>query len=191
MYNLALFGPPGAGKGTLAKILVEKYQFIHISTGDMIRKEIADGSELGKMAAEIINNGQLLSDDIVIKMIESRIKSEASDVFGFIFDGFPRTVAQAEALTELLNNMGNPLNAFVKLEVPQDVLMARMLRRAAIENRADDTEEVILNRFKEYEAKTLPVFDYFKKQNICFEIKAIATPDEIACNIVNRLGFNK
>lgn len=191
MYNLALFGPPGAGKGTLAKILVEKYQFIHISTGDMIRKEIADGSELGKMAAEIINNGQLLSDDIVIKMIESRIKSEASDVFGFIFDGFPRTVAQAEALTELLNNMGNPLNAFVKLEVPQDVLMARMLRRAAIENRADDTEEVILNRFKEYEAKTLPVFDYFKKQNICFEIEAIATPDEIACNIVNRLGFNK
>ena len=157
----------------------------------MIRKEIADGSELGKMAAEIINNGQLLSDDIVIKMIESRIKSEASDVFGFIFDGFPRTVAQAEALTELLNNMGNPLNAFVKLEVPQDVLMARMLRRAAIENRADDTEEVILNRFKEYEAKTLPVFDYFKKQNICFEIEAIATPDEIACNIVNRLGFNK
>ena len=191
MYNLALFGPPGAGKGTLAKILVEKYQFIHISTGDMIRKEIADGSELGKMAAEIINNGQLLSDDIVIKMIESRIKSEASDVFGFIFDGFPRTVAQAEALTELLNNMGNPLNAFVKLEVPQDVLMARMLRRAAIENRADDTEEVILNRFKEYEAKTLPVFDYFKKQNICFEIETIATPDEIACNIVNRLGFNK
>ena len=189
MYNLALFGPPGAGKGTLAKILVERHQFIHISTGDMIRKEISEGSELGKMAAEIINNGQLLSDEIVIKMIESRIKNEASDVFGFIFDGFPRTVAQAEALTQLLNDMGNPLNAFVKLEVPQDVLMARMLRRAAIENRADDTEEVILNRFKEYEAKTLPVFDYFKKQNICFEIEAIATPNEIADNIVNTLGF--
>ena len=89
----------------------------------------------------------------------------------------PVLCTRAEALTELLNNMGNPLNAFVKLEVPQDVLMARMLRRAAIENRADDTEEVILNRFKEYEAKTLPVFDYFKKQNICFEIEAIATPD--------------
>ena len=149
MYNLALFGPPGSGKGTLAKNLVDKYNFIHISTGDMIRKEIADGTELGKMAADIINNGALLSDDIVIKMIESRIKSEDSSVFGFIFDGFPRTVAQAEALTKLLKEIGTPLNAFVKLNVPQDVLMERMLKRAAIENRADDTEEVILNRFKE------------------------------------------
>ena len=97
--KLIFLGPPGAGKGTQALGVSSSLNIPHISTGDMIRKEIADGSELGKMAAEIINNGQLLSDDIVIKMIESRIKSEASDVFGFIFDGFPRTVAQAEALT--------------------------------------------------------------------------------------------
>lgn len=191
MYNLALFGPPGSGKGTLAKNLVDKYNFIHISTGDMIRKEIADGTELGKMAADIINNGALLSDDIVIKMIESRIKSEDSSVFGFIFDGFPRTVAQAEALTKLLKEIGTPLNAFVKLNVPQDVLMERMLKRAAIENRADDTEEVILNRFKEYEAKTLPVYDYFKSEDICYEIEAIYTPQRIVEITEELLKFNQ
>lgn len=191
MYNLALFGPPGSGKGTLAKNLVEKYNFIHISTGDMIRSEISKGSDLGKMAADIINSGALLSDDIVIKMIESRIKSEGTEVFGFIFDGFPRTVAQAEALTQMLNAMGTPLNAFVKLDVPQEVLMERMLRRAQIENRPDDTEEVILNRFKEYDAKTLPVFDYFKNQNICFEIDAIGPPERTVRIFDEALGFNK
>lgn len=191
MYNLALFGPPGSGKGTLAKNLVEKYGFIHLSTGDMIRKEIAEQSELGKMAAEIINNGALLSDDIVIKMIKNRIASESIDAFGFIFDGFPRTVPQAEALTKMLNENGTPLNAFVKLDVPQEILMERMLRRAEIENRPDDTEEVILNRFKEYEAKTLPVFDYFKNENICFEIDSIGPPERTVRIFDEALGFNK
>jgi adenylate kinase len=188
--NLILLGAPGAGKGTQAEIISKKLNIPTISTGAIIRESIKSGSEIGKKVKSIIESGNLVSDEIVIEIIENRLKEDDCKN-GFILDGFPRTVAQAEALTELLNNMGNPLNAFVKLEVPQDVLMARMLRRAAIENRADDTEEVILNRFKEYEAKTLPVFDYFKKQNICFEIEAIATPDEIACNIVNRLGFNK
>ena len=191
MYNLALFGPPGSGKGTLAKNLVEKYGFIHLSTGDMIRKEITDQTELGKMAAEIINSGALLSDDIVIKMIQKRIESEPTESFGFIFDGFPRTVTQAEALSKMLKENGTPLNAFVKLDVPQEILMERMLRRAEIENRPDDTEEVILNRFKEYEAKTLPVFDYFKNENICFEIDSIGPPERTVRIFDEALGFNK
>ena len=191
MYNLALFGPPGSGKGTLAKNLVEKYGFIHLSTGDMIRKEIADQTELGKMAAEIINSGALLSDDIVIKMIQKRIESESTESFGFIFDGFPRTGTQAEALSKMLKENGTPLNPFVKLDVTQEILMERMLRRAEIENRPDDTEEVILNRFKEYEAKTLPVFDYFKNENICFEIDSIGPPERTVRIFDEALGFNK
>ena len=191
MYNLVLFGPPGSGKGTLAKNLVNKYNFVHISTGDMIRKEIADGTELGKVAADIINKGDLLSDEIVIKMIASRIAAEGSEVYGFIFDGFPRTVAQAEELDKMLKKANYPLNAFVSLDVPKDLLMTRMLNRAKIENRADDTEEVILNRFKEYEEKTLPVSDYFKKEGIWFEIDSIGPPERTLRIAEETLHFSK
>ncbi len=176
MLNIALFGPPCAGKGTQAKRLVEKYNLAHLSTGDMIRKEIAEGSELGRMAADIINSGQLLSDEFVIQLIEDSMgKSEG--VNGFLFDGFPRTVAQAKKLDEMLAETGAPLKCLLSIEVPVEELKRRMLERAKIEGRADDNEEAINNRFKEYRAKTVPVADHY--QEICHHIKGDGTIDEV------------
>ncbi len=192
MFNIILFGPPGAGKGTLAKNLVEKYNFVHLSTGDMIRKEIADGTPFGKKASDIINRGELLSDELVIELIKTRMESgDHSKIFGYIFDGFPRTVVQAEKLTEMLKSAHLPLNAFVMLEVPRNVLIERMLNRAKIENRLDDNEEVIANRFKEYEEKTLPVYDYFKKEGICFDIDAIGPPERTVRIFEESIPFDK
>ena len=178
MLNIALFGPPGAGKGTQAKKIVEKYNLAHLSTGDMIRKEIADGTEFGKMAEGIINRGELLSDEFVVALIENRV-NHVRGVDGFLFDGFPRTVAQAEKLDQMLAKSGSPLNGLVSIAVPHDELMRRMLQRAKIEGRADDTEEVIENRFREYQAKTLPVADHYKAQGKCFDVDGFGTVDEV------------
>lgn len=182
MLNIALFGPPCAGKGTQAKKIVRKYNLAHLSTGDMIRKEIAEGTELGKMAADIINNGQLLSDEFVIRMIQESIeKSEGVD--GFLFDGFPRTVAQAQKLDEMLTANGDPLKCLLSIEVPENELKRRMLERAKIEGRADDNEEAINNRFKEYHAKTLPVANHYKE--ICHSIKGDGTIEEVFDALTN------
>lgn len=178
MLNIALFGPPGAGKGTQAKKIVEKYKLAHLSTGDMIRKEIAAGSDFGKMAADIINRGELLSDKFVVDLIENSI-SQLKDVNGFLFDGFPRTVEQAKILDEMLSKSGHPLCGLISIDVPHDELMRRMLERAKIEGRADDNEEVIENRFREYQAKTLPVATYYKKQNKCFDVNGFGTVEEV------------
>ena len=151
MLNIALFGPPCAGKGTQAKRIMKKYNLAHLSTGDMIRKEIAEGTELGKMAADIINSGQLLSDEFVIELIQDSMK-KSSGVDGFLFDGFPRTVAQAQKLDEMLEESGSPLRCLLSIEVPVDELKRRMMERAKIEGRADDNEEAINNRFIEYHA---------------------------------------
>ena len=128
MLNIALFGPPGAGKGTQAKKIVEKYNLAHLSTGEMIRKEIAEGSDFGKMAAGIINKGELLSDEFVVALIENSIEHH-KNVDGFLFDGFPRTVRQAEILDEMLAKTGHPLSALVSIDVPHDELMRRMLEQ--------------------------------------------------------------
>lgn len=176
MLNIALFGPPCAGKGTQAKRIVEKYNLAHLSTGDMIRKEIAEGTELGKMAADIINSGQLLSDEFVIRLIQDSIaKSEGVD--GFLFDGFPRTVAQAEKLDEMLAESGEPLKCLLSIEVPVEELKRRMTERAKIEGRADDNEEAISNRFKEYHAKTVPVAEHYR--SIRHAVKGDGTMDEV------------
>lgn len=178
MLNIALFGPPGAGKGTQAKKLVKKYNLAHLSTGDMIRKEISAGSDFGKMATGIINKGELLSDEFVIALIENSIE-HIKDVDGFLFDGFPRTVAQAEILDKMLEQTGHPLNALISIEVPHDELMRRMLERAKIEGRADDNETVIENRFKEYRDKTLPVADHYKNQKKFHSVIGHGTVDEV------------
>lgn len=176
MLNIALFGPPCAGKGTQAKKIVEKYNLAHLSTGDMIRKEIAEGSELGKMAAGIINSGQLLSDEFVIRLIQDSI-DKSQGVNGFLFDGFPRTVAQARKLDEMLEANGEPLKCLLSIEVPENELKRRMFERSKIEGRADDNEEAIHNRFKEYHAKTVPVAAHYKE--ICHTIKGDGTVDEV------------
>lgn len=178
MLNIALFGPPGAGKGTQAKKIVEKYNLAHLSTGDMIRKEIAAGSELGKMASGIINNGQLLSDEFVVSLIENSI-GQNKGVKGFLFDGFPRTVAQAEILDQMLAKAGTPLKGLLNIEVPFDELKRRMLERAKIEGRADDNEAAIDNRFKEYEGKTVQVANYYREKGLVFDVKGDGGIDDV------------
>ena len=186
MLNIALFGPPGAGNGTQAKRIVEKYNLVHISTGDMIRKEIADGTELGKMAADIINRGELLSDEFVVRLIENSIATHKG-ANGFLFDGFPRTVAQAEILDNMLGKEGTPLKGLICIDVPFTELKRRMLERAKIEGRADDNEEVIENRFKEYNSKTVHVANYYKNKGLHIDIEGDRTLDEVFATIVEVL----
>jgi len=182
MLNIALFGPPGAGKGTQAKRIVEKYHLVHLSTGDMIRKEIAEESELGKMAQGIINRGELLSDEFVVKLIRNSMANHKG-ADGFLFDGFPRTVAQAEILDKMLEKEGAPLKGLICIHVPFDELKRRMLERAKIEGRADDNEEVIEKRFREYNDKTVHVANYYKKKGVHVDVEGNCPVDEVFCSI--------
>ncbi len=161
MKNIVIFGAPGAGKGTQSDFIVERFGLKHISTGDLLRKEISDQTELGKRIKSIMDAGQLVSDEIVIEMIDNAI---AHDTKGILFDGFPRTVAQAEVLDKLLDKHGRALTCMVRLDVPRQELIHRMLERAKVSGRSDDNEETIKNRLIEYESKTLPVADYYSKQ---------------------------
>lgn len=186
MLNIALFGPPGAGKGTQAKRIVEKYNLAHLSTGDMIRKEIAEGSELGKMAQDIINRGELLSDEFVVKLIANRM-SACCGVNGFLFDGFPRTVAQAEILDTMLEKEGDPLKCLICIHVPFEELKRRMLERAKIEGRADDNEEVIEKRFREYNDKTVHVASHYKKKGVHIDVEGNCPVDEVFHSIIQAI----
>ena len=161
MKNIVIFGAPGAGKGTQSDFIVEKFGLTHISTGDLLRKEIKDETELGKRIKSIMDAGQLVSDDIVIEMMDNAI---ARDTKGILFDGFPRTVAQAEVLDKLLAKHGRTLTCMIRLDVPREELIHRMLERAKVSGRSDDNEDTIKNRLVEYENKTLPVADYYNKQ---------------------------
>lgn len=183
MLNIALFGPPGAGKGTQAKNLAEKYNLTYISTGEILRQEISAGTELGKQAGEIINKGGLASDEIIVQIIEERIQMHP-EAKGILFDGFPRTYAQAYILEGLLLKMNTKLTCMLSLEVPKDELMRRMLKRAELENRADDKQDIIEYRFKEYEEKTVPVIQFYKEQNKYMPIDGIGTIEEV----FDRLG---
>lgn len=184
MYNIALFGPPGAGKGTQSRKLIEKYNLAYISTGDILREEIAEGSDLGMQAKSVIEKGGLVSDEIIVQIIEKKIKTN-TEVNGFLFDGFPRTVVQAYILEGLLLKLNTSLNCMVTLDVPQDTLMERMLERAKKENRIDDTIDVIENRLKEYKNKTVPVADFYKDKGICYTVDGVGTVDEIFERITN------
>ena len=178
MKNIVLLGAPGSGKGTQAKKIMQKYGLLHISTGDLIRKEIKEGTDFGKMAAKIINKGNLLSDEFVVSMIENVIKTNQNDQ-GFLFDGFPRTKVQAQMLDEMLEKNGDKVSLIMLLKVPYDKLMIRMLKRAKEEGRPDDNENVIKNRFEEYKSKTLPVATYYREQNKCREIDGDREVEEV------------
>ncbi len=184
MYNIALFGPPGAGKGTQSRKLIEKYNLAYISTGDILREEIAEGSDLGMQAKSVIEMGGLVSDEIIVQIIEKKIETN-TEVNGFLFDGFPRTVVQAYILEGLLLKLNTSLNCMVTLEVPQDILMERMLKRAKKENRIDDNMEVIENRLQEYKNKTIPVADFYKDKGICYSVDGVGSVDEIFERITN------
>ncbi len=184
MKNIVIFGAPGAGKGTQSDFIVEKYGLTHISTGDLLRKEIKDQTDLGKRIKDIMDAGQLVSDDIVIEMMDNAI---ARDTKGILFDGFPRTVAQAEVLDQLLAKHGRSLTCMVRLDVPREELIHRMLERAKVSGRSDDNEETIKNRLVEYENKTLPVADYYSKQGKEVKINGLGDIKRISEDIAKAI----
>jgi adenylate kinase len=179
MLNLVLFGPPGAGKGTQSQKLIEKYGLIHLSTGDLLRGEISQGTALGLEAKKLMDEGMLVPDAVVIGMISNKLDSN-KDAKGFIFDGFPRTVAQASALDELLESKKSAISGMIALEVNPTELEHRLLLRGKDSGRPDDANpEVIRKRIKEYNDKTAPVADFYKKQNKFKSINGIGTINEI------------
>ena len=179
MKYYILFGPPGAGKGTHAAALVEKYNYKHISTGALLRAEIAAGTELGKQAQELIAGGNLVPDEVVEGMIESTFRNNR-DVPGFLLDGFPRTIAQAEALDAMLAKTGEAVTAVVSIMIPDAMIHERIAHRATIEGRADDARpEVVENRIRTYHDKTEPLVDFYKEAGRYNEIDGVGTIEEV------------
>lgn len=179
MINIVLFGKPGAGKGTQAEFLKGKYNLIHLSTGDIFRFNMKNDTDLGKLAKSYINQGELVPDEVTIKMLEDEV-SKNPDSKGFLFDGFPRTIAQAEALDAFLATKGWNITATVALEADDDVLVARLLERGKTSGRADDQdEEKIRNRYQEYNEKTAPLIGFYQDQKKFYAVNGIGTIAEI------------
>lgn len=178
MLNLALFGPPGAGKGTQSKLLLEKYNLTYISTGDILRSEIAAGTILGMKAKNIIEKGGLASDEIIVQIIEARITKDV-DAAGILFDGFPRTTVQAYILDGLLLRLNTSLSAMLSLEVPREELIERMVERSKTSGRSDDNLDVIKFRLEEYENKTKPVADFYRAKGTYHPIDGTGKIDDI------------
>jgi adenylate kinase len=183
MLNLVLFGPPGAGKGTQSQKLIDQYQLIHLSTGDLLRSQIADKTELGLKAQEYMNKGELVPDAVVIGMIADKIKSNAQAV-GFIFDGFPRTVAQAQALDVMLTANKTAISGMVALVVDEAELTQRILLRGQTSGRADDQDEsLVKKRVSEYNTKTKPVADFYAAQQKFTAIEGVGEIETIFANL--------
>lgn len=183
MINLILFGPPGAGKGTQSAKLIEKYSLTHISTGDLFRKHLKEGTPLGKLAQDYMNKGNLVPDKVVIDMVDDKI-SASGNMSGIIFDGFPRTIAQAEALDSLLAEKDAPIKVLIELIVPEDELRKRLADRAAKENRPDDAKpEVIENRISVYKAETAAVAEHYKKKQKYASVIGLGEVEDIFRNI--------
>jgi len=179
MFNLILFGPPGSGKGTQSERLIAKYGLKHLSTGDLLRSEIAAKTPLGMEAKKNMDKGQLVPDEVVIGMISSALEANPQ-AKGFLFDGFPRTVAQAEALDKLVKLKGTQINAMISLLVTEEELIKRLLNRGLTSGRSDDTnEEVIRARITEYKTKTSVVADYYKQFDKLAEIKGEGSVEDI------------
>lgn len=179
MLNLVLFGPPGAGKGTQSQKLIEKYDLVHLSTGDLLRNEIANGTALGLEAKKLMDDGKLVPDEVVIGMIKNKLINNPN-AKGFIFDGFPRTVAQAEALDNLLVSVNSRISGMIALEVEEVELEKRLLLRGKDSGRPDDANpEIIRKRINEYKSKTTPVANYYNEQGKLTTINGIGSIDNI------------
>lgn len=180
MLNIVLFGPPGAGKGTQSEKLIDRFQLVHLSTGDIFRANIKGETELGKLAKSYMDKGELVPDSVTISMLESEVNKH-SDPKGFIFDGFPRTSAQADALDTFLSSKGTEITAMLALEVEEDELKARLLNRAQTSGRPDDANpEIIQNRINVYNRETAPVADFYRAQNKYRGINGIGSIEEIS-----------
>jgi adenylate kinase len=187
MLNLVLFGPPGAGKGTQSENIISKYGLTHLSTGDIFRSNIGNSTELGELAKSYIDKGQLVPDEVTINMLKSEV-SKIEDPKGFIFDGFPRTSPQAEALDLFLAENGTEISGMIALEVPEDELKERLRKRAIDSGRADDANpEIIANRITVYNNETAPVKNFYKKQNKLHKINGLGGIEEISNEIIKTI----
>ena len=178
ILNIIIFGPPGCGKGTQSAKITEKYNLVHISTGDIIRKEIKSHSEFGILLKAIVEKGELVPYELIIKILESAL-AKNKNANGFIFDGFPRTIDQATDLDKILKKDNKSISLVLSLKVEDDVVIERLLKRAQIEGRKDDTEDVIKNRLKIYKDETYPLIALYKDQGKYFEVEGSNTIDEI------------
>ena len=176
--RIVLLGAPGSGKGTQAKILCKELNIPHISTGDLLRAAVAAGSELGMQVKEIMASGQLVSDDIMLGLIEERLgRTDAAD--GFLLDGYPRNLIQAKALDELLERIGMPVEEAVDIAVDNEQIIARIAKRAELEGRSDDTEEVVRRRLQIYEEQTAPVSAHYSRHGVLTQVLGVGTVDEV------------
>jgi adenylate kinase len=182
MTNVVIFGAPGSGKGTQSELIIDKYKFKHFSTGDILRKQIADQTELGKIAKTFIDEGKLVTDELIIDMLAKELES-VGEATGVIFDGFPRTYAQAEALKEMLNKKGMDVSVMLNIQVDEQELINRLLERGKISGRSDDNLETITKRIKTYNEQTTPVIDFYEKEGTSVDIKGVGAIEEIFASI--------
>ena len=185
MKNIIIFGAPGSGKGTQSDKLIAKYGFNHISTGDVLRAEIKNGTELGKTAQQYIDQGQLIPDDLMISILASVYDGFGRGHKGVIFDGFPRTIPQAEALKQMLSERGDKVAAMVELDVPEDELMKRLVLRGQQSGRADDNEETIKKRLTVYHQQTMPLIEWYKQEGLHHHINGLGELERIFSDICN------
>jgi adenylate kinase len=183
MKNIVIFGAPGSGKGTQSEKMIQKYGFGHISTGDVLRDQIKRGTELGKTAKSYIDNGQLIPDDLMVSILADVYDSFGKDHKGVIFDGFPRTIPQAEALKEMLAKRGHKVAAMIELDVPEDELMKRLILRGQQSGRSDDNEETIKKRLTVYHNQTAPLIEWYEKEGIHHHINGLGELDRIFADI--------
>ncbi|MDY6206600.1 MAG: adenylate kinase [Prevotella sp.] len=190
MKNIVIFGAPGSGKGTQSEMMIGKYSLNHISTGEVLRREIGNGTELGKTAKLYIDKGQLIPDDLMIGILAQVYDSFGNDHKGVIFDGFPRTIAQAEALKEMLAERGHRVSAMIELDVPEEVLMQRLIKRGKEQGRADDNEETIHKRLDVYRNQTAPLVDWYKREGLHHHVNGFGELDRIfddVCHIIEHV----
>lgn len=183
MKNIVIFGAPGSGKGTQSDLLIEHYGLQHISTGDVLRNEIKKGTELGKTAQAFIDKGNLIPDDLMISILASVYDGFGRGHKGVIFDGFPRTIPQAEALKQMLDERGDKVAAMIELDVPEDELMKRLILRGQQSGRADDNEETIKKRLVVYHSQTQPLIEWYKKEGLHHHIDGLGTLERIFADI--------
>lgn len=190
MKNIVIFGAPGSGKGTQSERIIEKYGLGHISTGEVLRGEISAGTELGRTARMYIDKGQLIPDDLMIDILAGVYDSFGADHKGVIFDGFPRTIPQAEALKKMLADRGHGVAAMIELDVPEAELMTRLVKRGIESGRSDDNEETIKKRLGVYHSQTAPLIDWYKGENIHHHIDGLGELDRIfgdICEVIDRV----